>query len=125
MHVVSVQLRSNASCFDQDTYEAPAGEAFTFEVTNSAFTLWGEPLRGTVLVSRSSDPARVPIPDRPWMGVCEPSRAIFISPEVTAPRTVTATVHALTSGDYVLQLQEGWGHRGNAALTVRPSAGAG
>ena len=124
MHVVPINLYSNAYCFDRGTYVAPGGEAFTIVITNSAFTMSGKPLRGTVLISRASEPARAPVPGRPGMGTCVLSKAIFIAPAVTAPGTQTASVPALEPGGYVLQLAEGWGHKGNAALIVRPQVRA-
>jgi hypothetical protein len=120
MHVVPISLRGNAHCFDQDTYVAPSGEAFAIEITNSAFTMSGKPLRGTVGISRASDPARAPVPGRPHMWTYAASKAIFIAPAVTAPDTQTVVVQALEPGRYVLQLVDGWGHEGNAVLAVGP-----
>jgi hypothetical protein len=120
MHVVPVVLRGNAHCFDQYTYAAPSREPFAIKITNSAFTMSGEPLRGTVAISRASDPARAPVPGRPHMGTYIASKAIFIVPAVTAPGTETAVVQALEPGRYVLQLADGWGHQGNAVLAVGP-----
>lgn len=119
MHVVQVNLRGNASCFDRDTYVAPAGKAFTIKITNSAWTLSGQPVSATVLISPSNDPARTPVPGRPGMGTCITSKAIFAAPTITAPDTQTFTVQRLPPGDYVLQLSEGWCRQG-AALVVRP-----
>ena len=119
MHVLRVTLRGNASCFDRDTYVAPADEAFTIKITNSAWTLSGQPVSATVLISPSNDPARVPIPGRPGMGTCITSKAVFVAPTITAPDTHTAPVQPLRPGGYVLQLSEGWCHQ-DAALVVRP-----
>ena len=119
MHVLAIGLRGNAYCFDRDNYVAPASEAFTLQITNSAFSREGQPLSGTVVVSRSSDPVRRRVPGRPWLWTGDHRRAIFAAPVVSAGETVTATVPALEAGDYALQLAEGCGHRGNAALTVR------
>jgi hypothetical protein len=120
MHVVPISLRGNAHGFDRDTYVAPSGEAFAIEITNSAFTRSGEPLRGTVVISRASDPARAPVPGRPHMWTYTASKAIFIAPAVTAPDAQTAIVQALEPGKYVLQLVDGWGHQGDAVLAVGP-----
>jgi len=109
MHVLSITLRGNACCFDQAAYVAPAREAFTLKITNSAFTLSGRPLSATVLLSSSRDPARAPVPGRPGMETCITAKAIFVVPAVTAPDTETATVQPLAPGDYVLQVREGWG----------------
>ncbi len=122
MHVLAIGLRGNAYCFDHDSYVAPASEAFTLKITNSAFTLKGQRLSGTVLISRSSDPVRSPVPGRPWMWAGDHRKAIFTAPVVTAGETLSAAVPPLEAGDYVLPLAGGWGHRGNAALTVRPQS---
>ena len=120
MHVLHVTLRGNASCFDRDTYVAPADEAFTIKITNSAWTLSGQPMSATVLISPSSDPARAPVPGRPGFWTCITSKAVFVAPTVTAPDTEATTVQPLRSARYVLQLSEGWCHQGDAALVVRP-----
>ncbi len=92
MHVLQVTLRGNASCFDRDTYVAPANEAFTIKITNSAWTLSGQPVSATMLISPSSDPARAPVPGRPGFGTCITIKADFVAPTVTAPDTQTAMV---------------------------------
>ncbi len=119
MHVLHVNLRGNASCFDRDAYAAPAGETFAIEITNSAWTLSDQPLSATVLISPSSDPARAPVPGRPGFGTCITSKAVFVAPTVSAPHTRTFSVQPLSPGDYVLQLSEGWCHQ-DAALVVSP-----
>ena len=53
------------------------------------------------------------------MGTCIRAKAVFAAPAITAPDTQTATVQPLMPGDYVLQLMEGWGHKGAAALVVQ------
>jgi hypothetical protein len=118
MHVLHINLRGNASCFDRDTYTAPADEALTIKITNSAWTLSGQPVSATVLISPSSDPARTPVPGRPGMGTCITSKAAFVAPTITAPDTQMLTVQPLRPGNYVLQLSEGWCRQG-AALVVR------
>ncbi len=45
------------------------------------------------------------------MGTVITAKAVFVAPTSTAPDTLRATVQALTPGDYVLQLSEGWGHK--------------
>jgi hypothetical protein len=120
MHVLHVILRGNASCFDRDSYVAPAGESFIIKITNSARTSSGQPLSATVLISPSSDPARAPVPGRPGFGTCITSKAVFVASTVAAPDTLTMTVQPLQPGDYVLQVSEGWCHRGDASLAVRP-----
>ena len=119
MQVLHVTLCGNSSCFDRDTYVAPAAEAFTIKITNSAWTLSGQPVSATVLISPSTNPARVPVPGRPGMGICITSKAVFVAPKITAPGTHTATVQPLRPGRYVVQLSEGWCGQ-SAALIVRP-----
>jgi hypothetical protein len=68
MHVLDISLRGNAYRFDRADYVAPAGETFTIKITNSAFTLSGQPLPGSVLISPSNDPARALVPGRPGRG---------------------------------------------------------
>ena len=120
MHVLHVTLCGNASCFDREIHVAPAEEAFAIKITNSAWTLSGQLMFATVLISPSSDPARAPVPGQPRFGTCITSKAVFVAPTITATDTLTATVQPLRPGDYVLQLNQGWCHEGAAALVVRP-----
>ncbi len=118
MHVVHIRLRGDADRFDQDTYSAPGGEPFALEITNAAFTASGAPLRGTIAISRASDPAHARVPGRPHMWTYDASMAIFTAPAVTAPDTCTIEVPALEPGPYVLQDVDGGSHAGNAVLIV-------
>jgi hypothetical protein len=119
MHVIPLRIRSGAMCFDQDTYSAPANESFAFEITNSAFTLSGEAIRATVVISWSEDPARAPMPGRPWMWEYSADRVIVRALPVEAGETKTVPVPALEPGDYVVQVEQGWDTQSNAALIVR------
>jgi hypothetical protein len=120
MHVVHIRLRGSADHFDQDAYAAPSGEAFAIEITNAAFTASGEPLRGTIAISRASDPARATVPGRPHMWTYDARKAIFVAPAVTAPNTRTVEVQALEPGRYVLQDIDGVSHAGDAVLIMGP-----
>jgi hypothetical protein len=118
MQVVPVCIAASVPCFDQASYHAPANESFAIKITNSAFTLSGEPLRATVAISRSDNPARAPDPERPHIWYYSADRLIFRAPAVEAPTTNTVVVPALESGDYLLQLEPDWDHQSNAALMV-------
>jgi hypothetical protein len=83
----------HASCFDRDTYVAPADVPFAIKITNSAWTMSGQPVPATVLISPSSEPARAPVPRRPGrptprQGQCDPyGRAITCSNSARAGAT--------------------------------------
>lgn len=117
---VSVTLQAARPYFAQDRYFAPAGEAFTLEITNSVFTLKDKkPLRATLVISPSHDPAIAPVPGRPGWFVGSTEHASFVSSPVTAPTTETFTVPALTAGTYIMQIMEGFGMKAGATLIVQ------
>jgi len=119
MHVIPIRITADVMCFDQADYHTQADESFALKITNSAFTRSGEPLRATVVISRSDNPARASDPERPHIWYYSADRLIFRAPPVEAPATNTVTVPALESGDYLLQLEPGWDYQSNAALVVR------
>jgi hypothetical protein len=56
---------------------APADVPFAIKITKLAWTISGQPVSATVLISPSSDPARAPVPRRPGrptprQGQCDP-----------------------------------------------------
>jgi hypothetical protein len=116
---VPVTLRATGPYFDQGRYDAPAGQAFTLKITNSMFTLMDKkPLRATLLISPSHDPAIAPVPGRPGWSAGSTERASFVASPVTAPETGVFTVPPLVAGTYLMQLMEG-GLESSATLIVR------
>jgi hypothetical protein len=116
---VSVTLQAARPYFAQGRYYAPAGQAFTLKITNSMFTLRDQkPLRATLLISPSHDPAIAPVPGRPGWSISSTERASFVAPPVTAPETGVFTVPPLAAGTYVMQLMEG-GLESSTTLIVR------
>jgi hypothetical protein len=116
--VVAVTFQNGRPLFNQSCYYAPAGEDFTLKITNTIFALYDKtPVRLTLLISDSDNPAVTPVPARPgfWEGI--PSRAVFVAPDVLAPDTVTVTVPALSAGTYLLQVM--YGVREDTTLIVR------
>jgi hypothetical protein len=116
---VSVTLRAARPSFTQSRYDAPAGQAFTLKITNSMFTLKDhKPVRATLLISPSDDPAVAPVPGRPGWSTGSTERACFVASPVTAPETGVFTVPPLAAGTYVMQLMEG-GLESSATLIVQ------
>jgi len=115
MHVIPIILRPGPSCFDQDSYLAPADQEFTVEVTNLA----PAPMSATLLISARSDPVFTPLSGKSgfWQGSFD--KAILTLPAVAAADTTSVTVPGLSAGEYVLQLREVWtGFPDTAALSV-------
>jgi hypothetical protein len=105
---VSVILENRQPPFTESCYYAPAGQAFTLKLTNSIFTLRDKkPVRATLLISPSHDPAIAPVPGRPGWATSSTALASFVAPPVMAPDTGVFTVPALAAGSYVMQTMEG------------------
>jgi hypothetical protein len=116
---VSVILQATHPSFTQSRYDAPAGQAFTLKITNSMFTLRDQkPVRATLLISPSHDPAVAPVPGRPGWSTSSTERACFVASPVTAPETGVFAVPPLAAGTYVMQLMEG-GLEPSATLIVQ------
>jgi hypothetical protein len=116
--VVAVTFQNGRPLFDQSCYYAPADEDFTLKITNTIFALHDQtPVRLTLLISDSDNPAVTPVPARPGFWEGDPSRAVFVAPDVLAPDTATVTVPALSAGTYLLQVM--WAVREDATLIVR------
>ena len=116
--VVAVTFQNGRPLFGQSCYYAFAGEDFILKITNTIFALDDKtPVRLTLLISDSDNPAITPVPARPgfWEGI--PSRAVFVAPDVLAPDTVAVTVPALSAGTYLMQVM--YGVREDATLIVR------
>ena len=104
---VAVTLQAAHPSFTQSRYDAPAGHPFTLKVTNSRFTLGDhQPVRATLLISPSHDPAIAPVPGRPGWSTGSTARASFVAPPLSAPETGVFTVAPLAAGTYVMQLME-------------------
>ena len=115
MHVISIVLRPGLSCFDQDTYLAPADQEFTVEVTNLA----PADVAATLLISPRTDPVFTPLSGKSGMWEASFNRAIFKLPTVAAAHSKSVTVPGLSAGEYVLQISEVWtGFPDTAALLV-------
>ena len=112
--MISIVLRPGLSCFDQDTYLAPADQEFTV-VTNLA----PADTAATLLISPRTDPVFTPLSGKSGMWEASFNRAIFKLPTVAAAHSKSVTVPGLSAGEYVLQISEVWtGFPDTAALLV-------
>ena len=104
MHVIPMILRPASSCFDRDTYLAPADQEFSIEVTNLA----PAPMSATLLISPRSDPVFTPLSGKSGMWEASFDKAVFKLPTVLATKTKSVIVPGLPTGEYVLQISEVW-----------------
>ena len=115
MHVIPVILRPGPSCFDRDTYLAPADQEFTIEVSNLARA----PMSATLVISPRSDPVFTPLSGKSGTWHASFRKAVFRLPTVPATITESVIVPGLPTGEYVLQISEVWtGFPDTAALVV-------
>jgi hypothetical protein len=115
MHVIPVVLRPGPSCFDQDSYVAPADQELMVEVTNLA----PADMAATLLISPRSDPVFTPLCGKSGFWQASFDKATFKLPTVAAGDSKSVTVPGLPAGEYVLQISEVWtGFPDTAALLV-------
>ena len=101
---VSITMSTTNDSFSQSCYYAPANQPFTISFTNPIFTLNGnQPVRITLIISPSGDPAIVPDPAYPESAYGDMTKASFVSSPVTAPDTGVFSVPSLPAGSYVIQ----------------------
>ncbi len=104
---VTIGINSAGNDFDQSCYYASANQQLSLVFTNSVFTLASHtPLPMTLVISAADDPAVASVPGNPMLSTVDTSKAVFISPTVTAPDTGDFTVPSLPAGTYALQVTE-------------------